>query len=304
MVWKDIDSKDNELDTLKQLFKNTSSEKQRSLIKQDLVSLENGYESEKENAYYLNFHFEDKKRTILLHDIRLEHNGRTAQFDHILIAPIGITLLESKSFKGKLTIGDDNSLNVNYGKYIKTFPNPIEQNNRHEKVLKGFIGDKIKLSTRFKLMGGIPIDNVVIIHPNTTLTNKKLPNGFERSDAFATQWNKNIDNMSATTVLLKSITLMSLDMVKDIAKSLVALHKPIIFDYAKKYRISKQNAKTFVEEKAENTKQTLDNKFCPRCKEGELVKRKRKSKKFGQQYASDEFYGCNRFPKCKYTEEI
>lgn len=97
---------------------------------------------------------------------------------------------------------------------------------------------------------------------------------------------------------------MSLDMVKDIAKSLVALHKPIIFDYTKKYRISKQNEKTFVEEKTENTKQTLDNKFCPRCKEGELVKRKRKSKKFGQQYASDEFYGCNRFPKCKYTEEI
>lgn len=203
MVWKDIDSKDNELDTLKQLFKNTSSEKQRSLIKQDLVSLENGYESEKENAYYLNFHFEDRKRTILLHDIRLEHDGRTAQFDHILIAPIGITLLESKSFKGKLTIGDDNSLNVNYGKYIKTFPNPIEQNNRHEKVLKGFIGDKIELSTRFKLMGGIPIANVVIIYPNTTITNKKLPNGFERSDAFATQWNKNIDDMGATTVLLK-----------------------------------------------------------------------------------------------------
>ena len=75
---------------------------------------------------------------MLLHDIRIEHKGRTAQFDHIVIAPLGITILESKSFKGELTIDDDNSLKVKYGKYTKTFPNPIEQNIRHEKVLYDF----------------------------------------------------------------------------------------------------------------------------------------------------------------------
>jgi len=301
MVYKKIDSKGDEISVLKQLLLESKSDKQKVLISKDLKALENGYKSELENAYYLNFHFEDRKRSILLHDIRIEHNGKTAQFDHILIAPVGITLLESKSFKGKLTIGEDNSLNVNYGKYIKTFPNPIEQNNRHAKVLKKFIDEKVDLSSRFKLMGGIPIDSTVLIHPNTTVLNKQLPRGFERSDSFATNYNKKIDDMGIGIVLLKSITLMSQDMVKDIAKKLIALHKPIKYDYTHKYRISKINEKV---DSKEVKKVDEFKKSCPRCNEGTLVQRRRKSKKFGTEYASDEFWGCNRFPQCRYTEEI
>jgi len=303
MVWKDIDSKSAELNTLKKLLRDSNSEKQKQLIKRDLTALENGDESEKENAYYLNFYFDDRKRSILLHDIRIEHNGKTAQFDHILIAPIGITLLESKSFKGKLTISEDNSLSVDYGKFIKTFPNPIEQNNRHAKLLKGFIDDKFDLSSRFKLMGGVSIESYVIIHPATTVTNNKLPDGFERSDSFSTRWNKHIDKMSMGKFFLKSITLMSETMVKDIAKQLISAHKPINFDYTQKYKITKSSDKSPIAEQISNSKEILDTEFCPRCNEGKLVKRKRKSKKFGNQYSSDEFFGCNRFPKCKYTQE-
>jgi len=302
MVWKEIDSKNNEISVLKKLLLESNSEKQKSLISKDLTTLKNGYKAEEENAYYLNFHFEDRKRSILLHDIRIEHNGKVAQFDHILIAPIGITLLESKSFKGNLTIGDDNSLNVNYGKYIKTFPNPIEQNNRHKKVLQDFINEKFDLSSRFKLMGGVSIESTVLIHPNTTVLNKKLPEGFERSDSFATQWNKNIDDMGVGTVLFKSITLMSSNMVKDIAKRLVASHKPIIFNYTKKYRIAKQE-EIFQQDTKVNSSE-LSIKVCPRCNNGKLVKRIRKSNKFNTKYASNEFLGCDRYPKCRYTEEI
>ena len=128
MIYREIDNKENEIKTLKKLFSESKSEKQKELIAKDLKAIENGYKSEKDNAYYLDFHFKSRDNLILLHDIRIEHKGRTAQFDHILIAPLGITVLESKSFTGQLTINDDNSLNVMYGKYTKTFPNPIEQN--------------------------------------------------------------------------------------------------------------------------------------------------------------------------------
>jgi len=302
VVFKKIDSKESEINTLKELLKKSKSEKQKSLINKDLISLENGYRAEKENAYYLDFHFENRDKFVLLHDIRIEHNGRTAQFDHILIEPLGITILESKSFTGALTINEDNSLNVKYGKYTKTFPNPIEQNNRHEKVLHEFIHNALEVAKRFNLMGGIPIYSKVIIHPNTTVTNKTLPEGFERSDAFATSRNKAIDKMNAAKVLLSTVTFVTKDFVKEIATVLVNAHKPIQYDYTSKYRISQ---KEILKPKQPMTSdQNRDEKICPRCKEGSLVKRKRKSKKFGTQYQSDEFFGCSRFPKCRYTEEI
>ncbi len=302
MVFKKIDSKESEINTLKQLLEKSNNEKQKSLISKDFISLENGYRAEKENAYYLDFHFESRDKLVLLHDIRIEHNGRTAQFDHILIEPLGITILESKSFTGELTINEDNSLNVKYGKYTKTFPNPIEQNNRHEKVLYEFIHNSLEVPKRFKLMGGIPIYSKVIIHPNTTVTNKTLPEGFERSDAFATSRNKVIDKMNAAKILLSTVTFVTKDFAKEIATVLVNGHKPIHYDYTSKYRISQ---KEIVKPKEPMTPdQNRDEKICPRCKEGSLVKRKRKSKKFGTQYQSDEFIGCSRFPKCRYTEEM
>lgn len=302
MIFKEIDSKDHEINTLKELLEQSKSESQKALIKKDLSALENGYVAEKENAYYLDFHFEPKERLILLHDIRIEHKGRTAQFDHIVIAPLGITILESKSFKGELTIDEDNSLKVKYGKNTKTFPNPIEQNIRHEKVLYDFIHDTFEIPARFKLMGGIPITNKVIIHPNTTVTNSKLPEGFERSDAFATSRNKDIDNMSGAKVLLSSVTFVTKELSKEIAEGLVKAHTPIKFDYTIKYKISQKNPIKKAEklEKFDNVNMPK----CPRCEEGNLVKRKRKSKKFGDQYQSEEFLGCNRFPKCRYTAEV
>jgi ssDNA-binding Zn-finger/Zn-ribbon topoisomerase 1 len=296
MIYKEIDSKESEITTLKKLLLESKSEKQKELISKDLKAIENGYKAEKDNAYYLDFHFESRDKLILLHDIRIEYKGRTAQFDHLLIAPLGITILESKSFKGELTINDDNSLNVKYGKYTKTFPNPIEQNIRHEKVLDDFIHDTIELSGRFKMMGGIPINNMVLMHPNTTITNQKLPKGFERSDSFATRRNKDIDDLGVAKTLLAGVTYVTKEISRDIAKKLVTAHKPITFDYTKKYKISYS---------APVKEQTNDEgKKCPRCKEGELVKRTRKSKKFGTQYKSNEFLGCDKFPKCRYTEEI
>ena len=300
MVLKKIDPKEQEIATLKQLLVTSHSEKQKALIQKDLTSLENGYKAEKENAYYLDFHFESRDRLILLHDIRIDHKGRTAQFDHILIAPLGITILESKSFKGELTINNDNSLNVKYGKYTKTFPSPIEQNIRHEKVLYDFLHDTLEIPTRFRLMGGIPISNMVLIHPNTTVTNKKLPEGFERSDAFATRRNKDIDKMNGAKVLFSAVTYVTKDLAKEIGEILIEVHTPINFDYTIKHRVSPQELKK--PQKPVSEKENVEKKICSRCKEGRLVKRKRKSKKFGTQYASDEFYGCSKFPRCRYTE--
>lgn len=42
---------------------------------------------------------------------------------------------------------------------------------------------------------------------------------------------------------------------------------------------------------------------CPRCGDGTLVKRVRKDRRYHDKYDSNEFFGCSRYPKCRYTEE-
>ena len=307
MIFKKIDDKSKEINTLRNLLQKSNSEAQKNLIAQDLKSLENGYKAEKDNAYYLDFTFGDGERNILLHDIRIEHKGRTAQFDHILITRIGIILLESKSFTVPLTINNDNSMTVTYSKnMVKTFPNPIEQNNRHREVLSGFIKDNLEMSLRFKLLGGVHIESRVLIHPNTTVTNKDLPEGFERSDSFATKRLNEIESMSVVKVFGAASTVLLQEQTKALSELLVSHHRPIEFDYTKKYRVSNR-----IQEQEKEKSVSVEPKVfevevekCPRCEEGTLVKRKRKSTKYVDKYKSDEFYGCSRFPKCKYTQAI
>jgi len=203
------------------------------------------YIAEKDNAYYIDFRFKDNSKNILLHDIRIEHEGKVAQIDHIIINRLGIEVLESKSFTGTLTIKGDGSLNVEYGKQIQTFPNPIEQNNRHAQILADFIKANMELPSNIKLLG-IPISSTVLINPKTTITNNSLPKGFNRADSFTTHWDERVDKMSTLSVFKTLGTMMSLDKAKEIADFLIKHHKPKVHDYTKKYPIKK-------EEKTEET---------------------------------------------------
>ena len=298
MILKTIDDKSKQIETLEDLYSRSKSEAQKKLIASDLKKVKSGYEAEKENAYYLDFELEKNKNLILIHDIRLEHEGRTAQFDHILISRFGIELLETKSSKGTMTINKDGSIDIKNGKYTNTYPNPLEQSKRHALVLKEFLAASELLSKRIDIFGGIEISSKVLINPKTTLTNSTLPEGFERADSFISNRKKEIENIS----VFKAVSLISkgynIDKAMEIAQMIVNAHQPLEFDYTKKFKISKEPQ---IEEK-----NTIDNskRTCPRCNEGELIVRKSKSKKAKEKYEKNEFLGCSRYPKCRYTEAI
>ena len=302
MIFKNIDDKSNQIQTLEDLLSKSNSDAQKKLIDADLKRLKSGIEAEKENAYYLNFEFEKSENIILLHDVRLEHDGRTAQFDHLLISRFGIELLESKSSKGTMTINEDGSLNLKNGKYTNTYPNPLEQSKRHGVVLRDYIDSKNILSKRIDIFGGIEIISRVLINPKTTLTNKKLPDGFERADSFVSKRRKEIDDIGFFKALSTVSKGYNIDKAMEIAQMLVDAHKPIEFNYAKKYRIKKEVIEKKVADKSIDTENT--DKVCPRCNEGLLVVKKIKSKKAQEKYTNHEFVGCSRYPKCRFTQSL
>lgn len=300
MILKHIDDKSKQIETLRDLLVKSKSEAQKKMIDADLKRVEAGYQAEKENAYYLDFAFDKSKNVFLLHDIRLEYNGRVAQFDHILISRLGIELLETKSAKGTMTINDDGSLTLKNGNYTNTYPNPLEQSKRHALVLREFIDAHELLSKRVDVFGGIEISNKVLIHPKTNVTNKKLPEGFERGDSFVSNRTKEIDNVN----FFKAIALLSkaynIEKAKEIAQLLIDVHTTIEFDYTKKFKLKREDEEIkedVVDIKIQNTQQK-----CPRCNEGVLVLREAKSKQAKEKYEKNSFWGCSRYPACRYTQ--
>jgi len=271
MIYKPFgDEVEKQIKMLQELYKKSMSEAQKKLIQGDLTKLKNGYQSEKENAYYLDFHLGDSKNHILLHDIRLSHKGRTAQIDHLLINRAGITLLESKSFTGELFIKEDGSLLVNYKTNTQTFPNPIEQNERHRLVLAALINDYFDLPINAEIAGGINISTKVLINPKTTLKNNKLPDGYERADRFATARLEEIDKMGVLTLLKTAATMLKIKKAKELATFILKHHKPTEFDYTKKYKIShSKTSNTYVQDKEVQygkTKSTHSSLYkCSKC---------------------------------------
>ena len=271
MIYKPFGTEQKkQIQTLKELLRQSNSPEQQHLIKSDLVKLENGYRSEKENAYYLDFEFNDSKNVIVLHDLRLKYRGYTAQIDHMLITRFDITLLESKSFTGKLTIKNDGSLHVQYPKFFKTFPNPIEQNERHKKIVEKLINAYFDLPSNIKLLGGFEFQTKVLINPNTTLVNKKLPDGFARADSYIAQRSKEIDKIGAFEAIKLVSKAMSIEKAKELARFLTSHHQPLEFDYTKKYRVNNPNASYVKEETSHYGEEPTIEHYCPKCKSKNL----------------------------------
>lgn len=235
MILKEIDDKTKEIQILEKFINASTNDKQKFLIKQDLSKIKNGYESEKDNSYLINFYLKDAKNTVVLHDIRLEHNNLTAQIDHILINRVEIVVIESKSYAGILEIKDDGSFEVDYSGTKRTFLNPLEQNKRHTEVLKQFL-DKNGL-LKNQIGQEITIKNQVIINPTTTIKNNILPKDILRADKFISDWKNKLETASFFKITKSLLSMKSQETINEIANLLIKNHKPINFDYEKKYKI-------------------------------------------------------------------
>lgn len=296
MILKDIDSKDENIKILEELLNESKSEKQKYLIESDLKNLKKGYQKEKENAYLIDFEFKNSKNVHIIHDLRLEHNGRVAQIDHILLSRFGIEVLESKSFSGIVSIKSDNSLEVKYKEKIIAQPNPLEQAKRHELVIKEILKDNNLLTNMIGV--NLEISSKVLFNPNTVVSNDPMPNGFVKADNFFKDRIDSIDNMGFVQIYKSAFGLQKIDNILNIANFLISQHKPLNFDYRNKYKIKKEK----IEEVQNNKLMDVEIK-CPKC-DGVLVKRELKNKKYQDKYSNNEFLGCSNYPKCRHSQAL
>lgn len=229
MLIKQADDHAEELALLERLAKTGASEGAKRAAK-DLAIRKAGLKGEAESAYLLDFHFAASSNWALIHDLRLEHNGRTAQIDHLLINRwMECYVLESKHFHAGVKITEDGEF-MRWNDYKHTFegmPSPLQQNERHIAVLRDVM-DTLELPTRLGLRITFSFQTLVLFSPSARI---ERPKKFDttrviKADQVKERIWRDIDKENALVGLVKTAAkIVSGDTVRDVAQQLVNQHR-------------------------------------------------------------------------------
>lgn len=205
------------------------------------------------------------KEYIIINDILIKSsNGYTSQIDELVLSEYGIFVIETKNYKGWI-FGNEKAENWTQVIYKEkhTFRNPIKQNWSHIYALKNILSN----------YPNIKYYPIVVFSGNAKL--KKIESSIPV--IYSNRLNSTIRKLSFE----KCISIDDLNKIKSILETAEIKEKTARKEHVK-------NIKQNIREK--NIK--MANLICPRCN-SELILRNGKNGKF---------YGCSRYPKCRFTK--
>jgi hypothetical protein len=139
MIIKPYD-RNPDIERLEALLKENPGKK--DLITRQLRNLRAGQKSEKAAAYEIDFNLGSLENWAVLHDLRIEHGGRVAQIDHLLIHRTMIfVLLETKNASQGISVNEHGEFSRWWNRRPTPFASPFAQNERHISVLSKLLDD-------------------------------------------------------------------------------------------------------------------------------------------------------------------
>ena len=229
---KEFSSYDSSVEELENLLNRISNRAKKSLIEKDIMLLKIGKEGEKRIAFELRNSF---LPMIILHDIRVEVDDKTAQIDYIIIFNTFICVIETKLLNGDISINSEGEFIRKYFNKKEGMYSPIEQNNRHINILK-------KLFTDNKIARGLPIKSLVVLTNSKTVIDKKY--------AKKTMKEQIVKVDSLNSVLRELIKknenndyIKTSKRMLNISDFLISVDKKSTIDYTKKYNLQEGDFK-------------------------------------------------------------
>lgn len=239
MILKSADDKFPSIVKLELLLKSENLPSHKvALIEKELRTLKAGIKGEEESAYQIDFRLRDSKATMVLHDLRFElPDGRVAQIDHLLIhRSYRFYVLETKNFSHGLKITDEGEF-LRWNDWKKTYegiPSPIEQNERHVLVLQKVIETL-----------GLPaptIKPLVLIAPTARIDRSKVFDSsmVVKADQFLPALEGDLSDASFVGLLGGLAKAMWNGSHEEVAKKLLACHRPMAITYTAKFGLTGQ----------------------------------------------------------------
>lgn len=241
MILKSPDSKQAQLDELNSLLAQANlSANQRDLITKEIYMLKQGVLGEQNSEYEINFYLKDSTKWAVIHDLRIEHHGRVAQIDHLLINRfLEVFVIETKNFSADLQINELGEFTAWYNKKPIGIPSPLAQNDKHIEVLKA-LSKTLPLPKRLGLTLMPSFTSVVMVSNKQRITRpKKLDTKNIIKAEQILEWltKANVDNASIGTVFGSLAKIVSPETVMEIAELFTRHHRPLKPDFKAKFGI-------------------------------------------------------------------
>ena len=207
-------------------------------LERELKFLRAGIKGERESAYDIDFYSGASKNRIVIHDLRIEHNGRVAQIDHLILNRLlEVYVLETKHFSEGVSINEQGEFSIWFAGKPRGIPSPLEQNDRHIAVLQD-VFKTLDMPTRLGIRLQPSFESLVLVSKNARIGR---PEKFDtrrvlKSDHLERWINKNID--SGSPLLMAKV--VGVDTLTAIARQLLALHRPLVPDYRARFGITEE----------------------------------------------------------------
>jgi len=240
MIIKNADDKTNQIQQLEDLLSVASGD-QKTKITQELRNIRAGIKAEQEAAYLIDFDLGKSQNTLVIHDLRLEIDGRVAQIDHLLInRTLNIFVLETKHFHAGLKVTEEGEF-MSWNAFKKCFEgmsSPFAQNERHIAVLNDALA-RIDMPSKVGLRLSPVCHSYVLISSKARIDRPKKfdTSRIIKSDMLAATLEKFFDKAGVLEVVGSLARCLSAETLEKVGQILLRMHQPASFDYAAKFGI-------------------------------------------------------------------
>jgi Nuclease-related domain/Topoisomerase DNA binding C4 zinc finger len=301
VIIKSRDSKEADINELIFLLSLPLTEKKRFLIERELRFMKSGDRGENDSAYYIDFIYSASTNWAVIHDLRLEFDGKVAQIDHLLINRFfDFYVLETKNFSYLVKITEDGEFLVEYKNKYYAIESPIEQNKRHIHLLEDLLDERQIMPTRIGLRIAPSFKNYVLVSAKARVIRppRKIfdTSMLIKADTLETTIMDNAEHISNISALASVSKTVSRDVMLNVAEKIAQLHRPAKINYRKRFGIEDKTTVSRLTSQAgaRSLNPPAKEKTCPHCGAPMVVRVAKKGA-----HANEPFWGCINYPNCK-----
>jgi hypothetical protein len=244
MLIKKADDKAKDIEVLQGLLTHPDASVEiKRKIEQEIRNIQSGIRGEADTAYELDFYYGPSKNWAVIHDLRIEHKGRVAQIDHLLVNRfLDVWICESKRFSEGIAINEQGECAMFWNSKPQGIGSPHEQNTKHIAVVKAACEDgAVDLPKRLGFSIKPTFSGLIVVSKNARISRPKTKGWWNdsivKADAVKTKIEKSIDSDSN---ILMAAKIVSSETLKDFARQLASLHAPVAFDWHARFGLPVQ----------------------------------------------------------------
>lgn len=246
-----------------------------------------GEDAEKQLAHYLSRAFKKCDDCFVINDLRIAHEGDTAQIDHLIVSPYGVAIIESKSCHGTIIVNEFNRWARTFNGKSEGMQSPVLQAEEQGKILKELLCANADNLLGKMLMGSVqrgfaycPFLVYVAVSDSGIIDQKIDVPELHKADEVGKSIARKLDELKQKSDLLSPkfwLTSevgwrMKLDEARAVAEFLVSQHRPRSHAPLQKVLKEKPSIKAEVSI-MEDTFVPKVGATCPECGKQKLIRK-------------------------------